>query len=137
MSWLLDFNGISTYLGLFHGNNLGKRVHRTFIFLFICVFVFVFFCTRFYQMQMILKQIYLTHRSDPKKYPGYTVTRENWQRKSSSHSLDLISSDAVAVSYLQVVQSAYSKPSQQCKESIWKHQSFYATATIVTETFKI
>ena len=49
--WFIDSNGKSTRLGLFYAYMLGKRVHYTFIYIFLCscflrVFSFLFFfCT--------------------------------------------------------------------------------------------
>ena len=79
---MIDFNGRSTCLGLYHALSLGNHIH---IYIF-CVFFF--FCTWSYQIQMVFKQISLTHRQDftplGQKKPGSNGnevvlhTSQNW-----------------------------------------------------------
>ena len=60
--WLIDFNGISTHLGLFYASRLGNHIHCMFIITFLLVVSEDFFLTWSFQIWVIFKQIYLTHR---------------------------------------------------------------------------
>ena len=69
INWLIDFNGISTFLRSFYVLKLGNHVHCTFIFTFFCVVVLKsFFYIQCNQIQVIFKKIYLTYRWDPDRY---------------------------------------------------------------------
>ena len=53
--WAIDFNVMSTFLGLFCAWRLGNFIHCTFIFTFLCrYFLKVLFCTLSYKIQIIL-----------------------------------------------------------------------------------
>ena len=49
IDWLIDFNGVSTHLGLFYTQKLRNHLYSTFIFIFMCCFlidILFCFCTR-------------------------------------------------------------------------------------------
>ena len=64
-NWLMiDFNGMLTYLGLFHISTVGNCVYGTFIFTFLCCFLFMV------QPNTIFKEIYSD--SELMTMKGYT-----------------------------------------------------------------
>ena len=60
---MIDFNNMSTHLRLFYALKLGNCIHCMFTF-FCIVLKKCFFCTWSYQIPIIFKLIYLTHRWD-------------------------------------------------------------------------
>ena len=56
---MIDFNGMSTYLGLFYAN-LQVRDLYSYFFVWLILREYLFFCIPFYEN--LLKQNYLTHR---------------------------------------------------------------------------
>ena len=58
IDWLIDFNGMSSRLGLFYDKRLGNWTHCTFIYrffvlFFVCLFLF---CTKSYRIGIILNR---------------------------------------------------------------------------------
>ena len=63
LCWLIDFNSMSTGLGLFYAERLRNHIQCTFISnIFLCSFLKIFFCTLSYWMQKSFEQIYFTQR---------------------------------------------------------------------------
>ena len=85
---MIDFNGMSTDLGLFYALRLKNRVY---IYIFVELFKSLFFCPRSYQIRIMFKQICLANTSD---HNGYDQSRlekiwDWWQWRGTLYSTDL------------------------------------------------
>ena len=82
--WLINFNGMLTCLRIFYTYRLGNHVHCVFILTFFVLFLFCF-CTWFYQIQIIFKQISLRHRNNDNEKVPLTPDLQRQFRSYSEH----------------------------------------------------